>query len=76
MVSIAKDHSHVFNLLQGKLSEEELKADSHYGETWIQSVTRKPNQELTDWAYKNFWHFLVNYGCIKQNFCVCTFART
>ena len=57
MASIAKDHSHVFGTEHiRQLSEEELESldGANYGETWIQSVTRKPNQELTDGAYKTF----------------------
>ena len=53
VVSIDKDQGHVFGTEHiRQLSEEEL--ESLDGGNWIQDITRKPNQELIDWAYKTF----------------------
>ena len=57
VVSIAKDHGHVFGTEHiSQLSEEELESldGGDYGDNWIQDITRKSNQELIDWAYKTF----------------------
>ena len=57
VVSIAKDHGHIFETEHiRQLSEEELESldGGNYGDNWIQDITRKPNQELIDWAYKTF----------------------